>query len=112
MKEIACFKCDHKGHKKFNCRFYENELERPKKNQKDTTEKKYDVDNKGKEKGKANIASGVIIEEILDTKDSVCTADIRITDTALVNAFLAVKNFVIQTWIIALLGSAFFHFFK
>ena len=55
---------------------------------------------KGKNR-KANIAFGIIIEEILETKDVPCAVDyIRITDTDLVNALLIVHDFVFQTWII------------
>ena len=72
-KEITCFQCGRKGHKKLDCRFYKQDLERKNKNKKDTSEKTHDVDNnKGKEREKANIASGIIIEEILDTEDIVC----------------------------------------
>ena len=67
-KEITCFQCGRKGHKKHDCRFYKNKLERKKKNQKATIQKKDDVDNnKGKEKEKENTAFGVIIEDILDS---------------------------------------------
>ena len=37
-KEITCFQCGRKGHKKPDCRFYKQELER-RKNKKDTSEK-------------------------------------------------------------------------
>ena len=39
-KEITCIKCGRKGHKKPDCRFYKQELERNKKKQKHTIEKK------------------------------------------------------------------------
>ena len=75
-KEITCFQCCHKGLKKLDCRFYKQELERNKRNQKDTSKKTDDVDNnKGKEREKATIASGVMIEEIHETEDTLCVAD-------------------------------------
>ena len=70
-KEITCFECGRKGHKKPDYRFYKQELERKKKYSKNTIEKTHDVDNKnGKEREKANRAFGVIIEEMLD--NSIC----------------------------------------
>ena len=70
-KEITCFECGRKGHKKPDYRFYKQELERKKKNKKATIKKTHDVDNKnGKEREKANRAFGVIIEEMLD--NSIC----------------------------------------
>ena len=65
--EITCFQCGLKEYKRHDCTFYKQELERMKKNKKDTIEKKDDVDNnKGKEKENANIALRVIIEGILE----------------------------------------------
>ena len=59
---MTCVKCGRKRHKKPDCRFYKQELERKKKNHKDTTEKRYDVDNnKGKEREKENVASRATI---------------------------------------------------
>ena len=97
----ACFQCRCKGHKKPDCRFYKQEHERKQENQKDASEKTHDVyKNKGKEREKSNIASGIIIEGILDTEDLLCAADFEFTDTTIINAFLAVQDSVTQTWII------------
>ena len=99
-KEITCFQCGCKGNKKPRCRFYKHELPRKKKNHKDTS-KTHDVNNnKGKESKKANIASGIITEEILNTEDILCVANIKITDKAIVNALLVVQDYIMQTWVI------------
>ena len=49
---------------------------------------------------KVNLTSKVIIEEILDTEDILCTIDIRHIDTTLKNALLTLQDLVIQTWTI------------
>ena len=93
---MTSFQCGRKGHQKPNCRFYKQELERKKKNKKATIKKTHDVHSKGKQREKENIASGVIIEEILDTKDILCVANTRITSIALVNTLLAVEDYAIE----------------
>ena len=59
---------------------------------------------KGKQREKENIASKVIIEEILDI-DILCVANMRITDTTLVNILLAVQDCILQTWMIGYCAS-------
>ena len=55
--------------------------------------------NKGKEKKKANIDSGVIVG-IPHIEDILCAQDIKITHTTSVNALQTIQDSFIQSWTI------------
>ena len=55
--------------------------------------------NKGKEKKKANIDSGVIVG-VCHIEDILCATNIKITDTTFVNALRTIQDSIIQSWTI------------
>ena len=99
-KEITCFHYGRKGHKKPEWRLYIEELERKKKNKKDTLQKTHDMDNnKGKDREEANIAFGIVIRRFL-TWRTYCVVDIKITNTTIINASLVVQDSVMPPFIV------------
>ena len=70
-KDVTCYQCGKKGHKKPDCRYYKAKLER-KQNFGDKKKDKIDAHDKQKDKEQTNLASNVIIEELSDVKDILC----------------------------------------
>lgn len=73
--DVTCYQCGRKGHKKPDYRYYKAELERKKSDgdkRKEKKEVKTDAQDNTKGKGKANVASSVVIEELSDVEDILC----------------------------------------
>ena len=111
--DVTCYRCGRKGHKKPDCRYYKAELERKKNGgdkKKEKKEGKTDAQDNSKDKEKANVASSVVIEELLDVEDILCvtlsvddaheldaslnvhTQDMQITKSDLIDALLTVND--------------------
>ncbi|KAH7422992.1 hypothetical protein KP509_12G034600 [Ceratopteris richardii] len=74
--DVTCYQCGSKGHKKPDCRYYKAQLKRKKNardEKKEKKEDKTDAQDSQKDKEKANVASNVVIEELSDVENILCT---------------------------------------
>lgn len=115
-KDVTCYQCGRKGHKKPDCRYFKKEQERKKeaqdKKKKDEKKGEKSAGDSSKDAENANVSSSVVIEELSDLEEILVAAscpsdlvvanaeDMLISQKDVIDALLSANDGLSQSWIV------------